>query len=190
MSSQGWPQMGHLEEGDRDPCTPAHNRCVGIGKTPFPGVENTDSGARNSADTPAPTGGHGAVSSTSWASGPASLQDAGVQRNSGPHHTHRGPWDTQGGLRPRSPPLFLSPSSCPARLAPTVPSLPQMPPQLSSFCPMPDVQPSLTQSLPARPGPQPISFTDAHPWAHHRAQSLAPSFLTLPAPQSFQVSQI
>ena len=35
MSSQGWPQMSHLEERDRDPCTPAHNRCVVIGNN-FP----------------------------------------------------------------------------------------------------------------------------------------------------------
>lgn len=39
--------MGHLEEGDRDVCTPAHNRCVGIGKTPsFLGWETLILGPR------------------------------------------------------------------------------------------------------------------------------------------------
>ena len=189
VSSQGWPQMGHLEEGDRDPCTPAHNRCVGIGKTPFfPGVGNTDSGAKNPADTPAPAGGqssefHLLRIKPCFPSGRGSTKEFRVT----PH-----PQEPSGppGRAQTPGPLLSSYPQVPA-LPGWLPLFPHCPKcHRSSFCPMPEIQPSLTQSLPAWPGPQPISFTDAHPWAHHRAQSLAPSFLTLPAPQSFEVSQV
>ena len=55
------------------------------------------------------------MSSTSWRSSPASLQDVGVQRSSGSHHTHRNPQDTQGGLRPQVPSSLPIPKFLPCQ---------------------------------------------------------------------------
>lgn len=95
---------------------PPHNRCVGIGKNPFLGWKTLILGPGVHRH-PCPYRGHGAVSSTSWASRPC-FQDVGVQRNSGPHPTTGALRTPREGSRPQVPSLFLSPSSCPARLAP------------------------------------------------------------------------
>lgn len=98
---------------------PCPQQVCGDRKDPLlPGVGNTDSGAKNSADTPALAGGHRAVSSTSWGSSPAPLQDVGVPRSSGSHHTPRSPQDPQGGLRPQDPSSLPIPKFLPCQAGP------------------------------------------------------------------------